>query len=133
MGSADTYLCLGPGWSTTCNTPFRRHKTWVHEGGCATPFIAHWPKGIAARNELRRTPAHVVDLVPTVLDLAGIDFDGLSRIGTRDSRFSGAFDGGGHTISNYLNETGGGLIAWATYEVEIRNVTMRDAVIRGGH
>ncbi len=37
-GSADTHLCLGPGWSTVANTPFRRHKTWVHEGGIATPL-----------------------------------------------------------------------------------------------
>ncbi len=71
-GSAATYLCLGPGWSTTCNTPFRRHKTWVHEGGCATPFILHWPGGIPARNALRRTPAHVIDVAPTLLDLAGL-------------------------------------------------------------
>jgi arylsulfatase len=70
-GSARSHLCLGPGWSTASNTPFRRHKTWVHEGGIATPFIAHWPRGIAARGERRRTPAHVIDIVPTVLDLAG--------------------------------------------------------------
>ena len=70
-GSAASHLCLGPGWSTTCNTPFRRHKTWVHEGGIATPLIAHWPKGIAARNELRRNPGHVIDLVPTILEVAG--------------------------------------------------------------
>jgi len=66
-GSAATHLCLGPGWSTTSNTPFRRHKTWVHEGGIATPFIAHWPRGITARDELRHTPGHVIDLVPTIL------------------------------------------------------------------
>jgi arylsulfatase len=70
-GSAATHLCLGPGWSTVCNTPFRRHKTWVHEGGIATPFVAHWPKGIAARGELRHNPAHLIDLVPTFLELAG--------------------------------------------------------------
>lgn len=70
-GSASTYLCLGPGWSTTSNTPFRRHKTWVHEGGIATPLIAHWPTGITARGELRRNPGHVIDIVPTILDLAG--------------------------------------------------------------
>ncbi|MAG94549.1 MAG: arylsulfatase [Planctomycetaceae bacterium] len=70
-GSAATYLCLGPGWSTTCNTPFRRHKTWVHEGGISTPLVAHWPKGIAARGELRRNPGHVIDLAPTILELAG--------------------------------------------------------------
>ncbi len=70
-GSAATYLCLGPGWSTVCNTPFRRHKTWVHEGGIATPLIVHWPRGFSARGELRRTPGHVIDLVPTVLQVAG--------------------------------------------------------------
>jgi len=70
-GSAASYLCLGPGWSTSSNTPFRRHKTWVHEGGISTPLIAHWPAGIAARGELRTTPGHVVDVVPTLLELAG--------------------------------------------------------------
>jgi arylsulfatase len=70
-GSAATFLCLGPGWSSLANTPFRRHKTWVHEGGIATPLIAHWPHGITARGQLRHTPGHVIDLVPTLLDLAG--------------------------------------------------------------
>jgi arylsulfatase len=70
-GSAASHLCLGPGWSTVANTPFRRHKTWVHGGGISTPLIAHWPRGIAARGELRQVPAHVIDLVPTMLDLVG--------------------------------------------------------------
>lgn len=71
MGAAATYLCLGPGGSTVSNTPFRRHKIWTHEGGISTPFIAHWPQGIAAKGELRHTPGHVIDLVPTLLALAG--------------------------------------------------------------
>jgi arylsulfatase len=70
-GSAATYLCLGPGFSGAANTPLRRHKTWLHEGGISTPLIVHWPAGIAARGELRHTPAHLVDIVPTVLELAG--------------------------------------------------------------
>jgi arylsulfatase len=72
-GSADTYLCLGPGWSSCSNTPFRRHKTWVHEGGIATPLIVHWPQGFPARGELRRVPCHVIDFVPTVLAAVGVD------------------------------------------------------------
>lgn len=72
-GSAATHLCLGPGWSTTCNTPLRRHKTWVHEGGIATPLIVHWPAAIRDKNRLRSTPGHVVDVVPTILDVAGGD------------------------------------------------------------
>jgi len=71
MGSAKTFLCLGPGWSSASNTPFRRHKTWVHEGGIATPLIVHWPAGIAARGELRHSPTHLVDVLPTVLELTG--------------------------------------------------------------
>jgi arylsulfatase len=70
-GSAATHLCLGPGWSTFANTPFRRHKTWVHEGGIATPLVVHWPRGLAARGELRHDPGHLVDLVPTILEVAG--------------------------------------------------------------
>ena len=70
-GTGATFLSIGPGWSGLCNTPFRRHKTWVHEGGISTPLIVSWPKGIAAKGELRRAPGHVVDLVPTILDVAG--------------------------------------------------------------
>ncbi len=71
-GSAGSYLCLGPGWSTVANTPFRRHKTWTHEGGISTPFLAAWPKGITAHGEWRTAPAHVIDVVPTLLELAGL-------------------------------------------------------------
>ena len=70
-GSARTFLCLGPGWSSAANTPFRRHKSWVHEGGIASPLIIHWPHGIAARGELRHTPGHFVDVLPTLVELAG--------------------------------------------------------------
>jgi arylsulfatase A-like enzyme len=70
-GSAASHLCLGPGWSTVANTPFRRHKTWVHEGGIATPLVVHWPRGIAARGELRHDPGHVIDFVPTIMEVAG--------------------------------------------------------------
>ena len=72
-GSAATYLCLGPGFSSLSNTPFRRHKTWVHEGGISTPLVVHWPAGIRARGALRQTPAHVIDIVPTILEIARIE------------------------------------------------------------
>jgi arylsulfatase len=70
-GSAGSFLCLGPGWSSAGNAPFRRHKIWTHEGGISTPLIVHWPKGIAARGELRHDVGHIVDVVPTLLELAG--------------------------------------------------------------
>ena len=71
-GSAESYLGLGPGWSTVSNTPFRRHKSWNHEGGTSTPLIAHWPGGISAKGELRHAPGHLVDIMPTLFELAGM-------------------------------------------------------------
>ena len=71
-GSEKSYLCLGPGFSSAANTPFRRHKTWVHEGGISTPLIVHWPAGISKTNDLRHTPGHLIDLVPTVLEATGL-------------------------------------------------------------
>ena len=70
-GSAGTFLSLGPGWSSAANTPFRLHKSWVHEGGISTPLIVQWPNGISARGELRHNPGHLIDLAPTILELAG--------------------------------------------------------------
>src|SRR5260370_33650486 len=69
-GSAETHLCLGPGFSSACNTPLRRHKTWVHEGGISTPFIVHWPEGIAAHGALRHDATHLIDVAPTIVAAA---------------------------------------------------------------
>lgn len=75
-GSAKSYLCLGPGWSTAANTPFRLHKHWNHEGGIASPLIVHWPKGISSRGELRHNPGHFIDILPTIADIAGASVAG---------------------------------------------------------
>jgi arylsulfatase A-like enzyme len=69
-GTGATFLSLGPGWSSLCNTPFRRHKTWVHEGGICTPLVVHWPRGFVGRGEVRHTAGHVIDIVPTILEAA---------------------------------------------------------------
>ena len=70
-GSARSFLGLGPGWSTCSNTPLRLHKSWVHEGGISTPMVVHWPNGIKDQNALRHDPCHFVDILPTMVDLAG--------------------------------------------------------------
>ena len=72
-GSADSYICLGPGWSTAANTPFRLHKTWLHEGGISTPMVVHWPQGIKEKGTFRSMPSHIIDIAPTLLELAGGD------------------------------------------------------------
>jgi arylsulfatase A-like enzyme len=71
LGSAKTHLGLGPGWASNSNAPFRLHKSWVNEGGIASPLIVHWPAGIKAKGELRHDPCHFVDVLPTLVDLAG--------------------------------------------------------------
>jgi arylsulfatase len=71
-GSAGSFLCLGPGWSSAGNSPFRRHKMWTHEGGISTPLIVLWPRGLSAHGELRHDVGHVIDIVPTLLELAGV-------------------------------------------------------------
>ena len=73
-GSEDTYQSYGVPWANASNTPFREYKHWVHEGGIATPLIAHWPAGLAARGELRRAPAQLPDIMATCLDVAGADY-----------------------------------------------------------
>ena len=61
------------GWTFAGNTPFRRWKRETYRGGISDPFIVHWPKGIKARGEVRTQYAHAIDMVPTVLDLLGIE------------------------------------------------------------
>ncbi len=60
----------GQGWANLSNVPFRRYKRENHEGGISAPFIAHWPKGIAAKGALRHKVAHLIDIMPTFVELA---------------------------------------------------------------
>ena len=66
-----SYLGIGPAWSSAANTPFRLHKSWNHEGGISTPLIVHWPAGIKVRGEWRSNVGHLIDLVPTLLEIVG--------------------------------------------------------------
>src|SRR5581483_3359018 len=62
------------GWTMAGNTPFKRWKREVHEGGVADPCIVSWPKRLDPANAgVRRQFAHAIDVLPTVLELAGID------------------------------------------------------------
>ena len=60
------------GWTWAGNTPFRRWKRETYRGGSTDPFIISWPRGIKAKGEVRTQYAHIVDMVPTALDLLGI-------------------------------------------------------------
>jgi arylsulfatase len=73
LGTRETFWGYARPWATVSNTPWRHHKVTAYEGGSSTPFVAHWPKGIpaSANGTLVREPAHLIDLMPTVLELAG--------------------------------------------------------------
>ena len=69
-GPADTFMSYDLPWANASNTPFRRYKSWVHEGGISTPFIAHWPDGIAGASVFH-SPVHITDIMPTCVEVAG--------------------------------------------------------------
>ncbi len=74
IGSGSSYASAGLQWANVSDTPFRRYKMDTYEGGIATPLIAHWPAGIKARGELHEQVGHVIDLMPTCLELAGTTY-----------------------------------------------------------
>jgi arylsulfatase A-like enzyme len=77
-GGEDSFQSYGRGWSNASNTPFRLHKSWVHQGGVASPLIVRWPDGVRVPGgTLIRDPAHVVDVTATILDAAGVAATGL--------------------------------------------------------
>ena len=69
-GPGDDYVAVGPSWGWAQNAPFRRYKSWVHEGGICTPFIVRWPGHVQA-GTINRQVGHIIDLMPTFLEVAG--------------------------------------------------------------
>jgi arylsulfatase A-like enzyme len=73
LGGPDSYPHYAAGWAVAGDTPF----TWTKQvagsyGGCRNPLVVHWPKGIAAKGEVRSQWHHVIDVAPTVLEAAGL-------------------------------------------------------------
>jgi arylsulfatase A-like enzyme len=71
--AASSWFC-GESWAFPQNTPFRLFKHYNHEGGIATPLIAHWPSGITAKNELRHQAGHLIDIMATCVDVGGASY-----------------------------------------------------------
>ncbi|MDF2187990.1 arylsulfatase [Paraflavitalea sp. CAU 1676] len=67
-------VSYGMGWANVSNTPFRKWKNRMEEGGMAAPFIVHWPKGISKGNRIVTTPAYLIDIMPTVLAVTGATY-----------------------------------------------------------
>jgi len=73
IGGPDTHSNFPHGWAMASNTPLRRYKQNTHGGGIRDPFVLSWPKRIADKGGLRHQFVHVCDLVPTLLELIGVD------------------------------------------------------------
>ena len=70
----DSNWFCGESWAWMQDTPFRKYKHYNHEGGIATPLIAHWPKGISDPGRFDRTPTHLIDIMATVVDLTQANY-----------------------------------------------------------
>ncbi len=72
MGEDATFPHYPMGWASASNTPHRLYKQYAHLGGVADPLIISWPKGLRAQGEVRDKFVHVIDLMPTLLEVAGV-------------------------------------------------------------
>ncbi len=95
-GPKEYYTTCGPGWAFAQNTPFRRYKTWMHEGGIATPMIARWPAVIEA-GSITRQVGHIIDFLPTFSELAGAGYprerDGVAVLEVEGKSLTPIFEG----------------------------------------
>jgi arylsulfatase A-like enzyme len=73
LGGTKTYNHYATGWAMAFNTPFKMWKRYEFNGGTCDPCIISWRAGIQARGELRDQYHHAIDVVPTILDLLGVE------------------------------------------------------------
>jgi arylsulfatase len=73
LGGPKTYNHYPNGWAMAFNTPFKMWKRYEFNGGTSDPCIISWPRGLRARGELRHQYHHAIDLVPTILDVLGVE------------------------------------------------------------
>ncbi|MGL6268320.1 MAG: sulfatase-like hydrolase/transferase, partial [Chitinophagaceae bacterium] len=83
-GTAETDNHYHAGWAAAGNTPYKYFKQTVHNGGMTDALIVHWPKGIKAKGEIRTQFHHIIDIIPTIMDVSGVGFqaevDGVKQM-----------------------------------------------------
>lgn len=84
------------GWTWAGDTPFKRWKRETYRGGTSDAFIAHWPEGIKTKGEVCTQYAHIIDMVPTVLEVLGIyppkEIRGVAQSPIEGISFAQTFD-----------------------------------------
>jgi arylsulfatase len=97
IGTVGRYSSLESNWANVGNTPFRYHKNDNYEGGICTPMIAHWPAGIANPGRVDGFCGHFIDVLPTLLDVAGAayptQYDGRKILPAAGESFAPVFAG----------------------------------------
>lgn len=73
LGSPQTYNHYPVGWAMAFNTPFKMWKRYSYNGGICDPLLISWPKGIKSRGQVRHQYHHAIDIVPTILDVVGVE------------------------------------------------------------
>jgi arylsulfatase A-like enzyme len=73
IGAPSTFNHYPWGWTWAGNTPLRRWKRETYRGGASDPFLVHWAKGIESAGEVRSQYAHIIDIVPTLLDVLAVE------------------------------------------------------------
>jgi arylsulfatase A-like enzyme len=80
LGGPDTYEHYPTGWAAAFSTPFKMFKRYAnYAGGTCDPLVICWPKGIKAHGEIRNQYHHAVDIVPTILDICGLEMPKVYR------------------------------------------------------
>ncbi len=74
MGGPDTHMAYGSAWANLCNTPFRNYKHHTHQGGIVSPLVVHWPAGVRSPGRWVKDPAHVMDVMPTLVSVTGATY-----------------------------------------------------------
>ncbi len=97
IGQPGTHSSYGSGWANLGNTPLKMYKHFCHEGGIRSPLIAYWPKGIPNSGKILDDPVHLMDIVPTVLEITGIpypsEFEGRTLIPLEGTSLTPTFRG----------------------------------------
>ena len=161
LGGPNTYNHYPNGWAMAFNTPFKMWKRYEFNGGTCDPCIISWPKGVKARGELRTQYHHAIDLVPTILDVLGVEgpatikghtqthFDGVSMRSsfddpdapsTRSTQFfsmlgsRGIWHNGWKAITNHPTISGWsnfGDDEWELYHTDVDRSERRNLAARG--
>jgi arylsulfatase len=80
LGGPNTYEHYPTGWAAAFSTPFQMFKRYSnYSGGTSDPLVISWPKGIKARGEIRNQYHHAVDIVPTILEICGLEMPKVYR------------------------------------------------------